>query len=362
MKRVFYNWDEKRDSLKVSVGIVAYNEEKNLPKILEDVVKQTYPHDQMEVVLVDSRSEDGTRDLMKKFAGEHEEEFFNIQVVDNTKRRQSCGWNCAIQAFTTEALIRVDAHSSIPPEFVTRNVEALEEGEMVTGGVRPNIVEEDSPWQQVLLTAESSMFGSSAAGFRREGKKAYVKSFFHGAYRREVFEKAGVFREDLGRTEDNEFHYRLRQNGFRLCMVPGIISYQMIRPKLGKMCRQKCANGYWIGLTVGVCPGCLSLYHFVPFAFVCGILFTSLLAWLSYPLLAVLMWSMYWLMAVGMAVLAIRGQKKYLGHLLLPVLFFFLHVSYGVGTLAGLVKMPFWRRKQVSTKNRFTCENQPEKE
>ena len=206
--------------MKVSVGIVAYNEEKNLPRILGDLIKQTFPHDQIEVVLVDSRSEDGTRDLMQKFSKENKEEFLNIQVVDNPKRRQSCGWNCAIQAFTTEALIRVDAHSSIPPEFVAGNVAALEEGEMVTGGVRPNIVEEESSWQQVLLTAESSMFGSSAAGFRREGEKAYVKSFFHGAYRREVFEKAGVFREDLGRTEDNEFHYRLRQNGFRLCMVP----------------------------------------------------------------------------------------------------------------------------------------------
>ena len=39
--------------MRISVGIVAYNEEKNLPRILEDVVKQTFPHDQMEVVLVD---------------------------------------------------------------------------------------------------------------------------------------------------------------------------------------------------------------------------------------------------------------------------------------------------------------------
>ena len=76
--------------MKVSVGIVAYNEEKNLPRILEDLTRQTFPHDQMEVVLVDSRSEDGTRDLMKKFAGEHKKEFSNIQVVDNPKRRQSC--------------------------------------------------------------------------------------------------------------------------------------------------------------------------------------------------------------------------------------------------------------------------------
>lgn len=331
--------------LDISIGIVAYNEEKNLPGILKDITLQTFPHGQMEVVLVDSMSEDGTRKIMEQFADRYGKEFLTVKVLENPGKIQSCGWNRAIDGFATEALIRIDAHSSIPADFVEKNVQALEEGEYVTGGVRPNMVEEDSPWQQVLLTAESSMFGSSAASFRREGKKAYVKSFFHGAYRREVFERAGRFREDLGRTEDNEFHYRLRQKGFRLCMVPGIISYQMIRPDLRKMCRQKFANGYWIGLTSGVCPGCLSLYHFVPFAFVCGIILTTVLALLSHPLLAVLMWSLYWILAIVMAGMAVRGQKKYAGHLLLPLLFFLLHISYGAGTFVGLIKMPFWRGK-----------------
>lgn len=359
----------------ISIGIVAFNEEKNLSGVFEDILKQSYPHKRIELVLVDSMSEDGTRDLMQKFAAEYAEEFLAIQIMENPGRILSCGWNRAVDAFTTDALVRIDAHSSIPADFVEKNVAALEEGESVVGGARPNIVEEDSPWQDVLLAAESSMFGSSAATFRRGGGKAYVKSLFHGAYRREVFEKAGRFREDLGRTEDNEFNYRVRQHGFRLCLVPEIISYQMIRPSLTKMCRQKFGNGYWVGLTAGVCPGCLSLYHFVPFAFVIGILVTTLLAIFSHPFLAILMWGMYWLLAVIMAVkettVAVQaaaespiaaktsaaretesaepamlyGRRANAGYVLLPVLFFLLHVSYGAGTFIGVVKMPFWRRK-----------------
>ena len=252
--------------MKITVGVVAYNEEKNLPSLLKDIEGQSYPHSEIEVVLADSMSTDGTRKVMEKWQKENRDFFLDIKIIENKGKIQSCGWNAVIDAFTTEALIRIDAHSSIPEDFVEKNVNALSEGEYVTGGMRPNIVEGDSAWQQVLLLAESSMFGSSIADFRRKEKKAYVKSFFHGAYRREVFEKAGKFREDLGRTEDNEFHYRIRQNGFRLCMVPGIISYQRIRPSLRKMCRQKYGNGYWVGRTAGICPGCLSLYHFVPFA------------------------------------------------------------------------------------------------
>lgn len=333
------------EKMNVSLCVVAYNEEKSLPGLLKDIEGQTYSHDRMEIILVDSCSEDRTREIMQQFAGEKKDEFLAIQVVDNPGRIQSCGWNEAITHFTTEVIIRVDAHSHIPEQFVEKNVENLETGEMISGGVRPVLAEQETPWSRTLLLAEESMFGSSVSSFRRKGERAYVKSFFHGAYRREVFEKAGGFREDLGRTEDNELHYRLRQCGYKLCMSPDIISYQYIRPTLRKMCRQKYGNGYWVGLTFGVCPGCLSLYHFVPGAFVCGILFTIVLAMFGFPWLAVLMWGAYWLLAVVMALLAVRGEKKNGWQMLLPAMFFLLHVSYGAGTLLGVLKMPFWRRR-----------------
>lgn len=325
--------------MKITIGVVAYNEENNLPSLLRDIEAQSYPHADMEVVLADSMSTDDTRKVMQEWQKKKKDTFLDIKIIENSGKIQSCGWNAVIDTFTTEVLIRIDAHSSIPADFVEKNVKALSEGEFVTGGVRPNIVEGDSVWQQVLLLAESSMFGSSIADFRRKEKKAYVKSFFHGAYRREVFEKAGKFREDLGRTEDNEFHYRIRQNGFKLCMVPGIVSYQRIRPSLRKMCRQKYGNGYWVGRTAGICPGCLSLYHFVPFAFVLGIVATTVFGLLVHPFPAILMWSLYWLLAVVMAVAAVKGQKKNIRQITLPVLFFLLHISYGVGTCLGLLSL-----------------------
>ena len=84
--------------------------------------------------------------------------------------------------YTGEAVIRVDAHAHIPEDFVSKNVKVLEEGEMVVGGVRPNIVDEETPWKDTLLLAESSMFGSSIAPYRNGGngteEKIYMKSLF----------------------------------------------------------------------------------------------------------------------------------------------------------------------------------------
>ena len=115
-------------------------------------------------------------------------------MVDNPKKVLAPGWNNAITHSTGDIIIRVDAHAEIPPEFVENNVRHHEEGEMVTGGARPNIIDGSTPFKQTLLMAESSVFGSSAADFRRNGKKRYVRSIFHGAYRREVFEKVGLFK------------------------------------------------------------------------------------------------------------------------------------------------------------------------
>lgn len=333
--------------MKVSVCVVAYNEEKNLPALLECIKKQTYSHQKMEVVLIDGISNDSTKKIMLQFKEENKE-FYQVQVLDNPKRKQACGWNVAIKNYTGDVIIRVDAHASIPENFVEENVKVLQTGEYVCGGKRPNIIDESTPWKENLLLAEQSMFGSSIASYRRSGKKTYVNSLFHGAYRREVFEKAGLFDEQLGRTEDNEIHYRIRQAGYKICYSPNIVSYQHTRSTLKSMLKQKYGNGYWVALTLKACPKCLSCYHFVPLAFVGAIIATSILAAVGYPIWGYMMWGAYWTVSIIMAILSVRGHKKKVQQLLLPILFFLLHISYGIGSLMGLLKLPFWKyKKQV---------------
>ena len=74
--------------------------------------------------------------------------------------------------------LRIDAHAEIPPEFIERNVNYHKQGEMITGGARPNIIDRETAWKRTLLMAESSMFGSSIADFRHNSEKRYVKSIF----------------------------------------------------------------------------------------------------------------------------------------------------------------------------------------
>ncbi|MEJ8734536.1 glycosyltransferase family 2 protein [Mediterraneibacter sp. ICN-202921] len=326
----------------VSFCVIAYNEEHALRSLFEDIKNQSYPHEKIEVILVDSMSTDKTKDLMKSFAAE-KNDFMRVLVLDNPKKIQAAGWNVAIKASSCDIIMRIDAHTMIPKDFVLKNVKCIESGENVSGGPRPSIAEEDTPWKHTLLLAESSMFGSSIAEYRRSHHKRYVKSVFHGAYKREVFENAGLFNEDLGRTEDNEMHYRIKRAGYKICYSPNIISYQHTRNTWQGMIRQKYGNGYWIGLTMGVCPQCFSLYHFVPMLFIIAIITALILAGAGIKLPGTILFVCYFILAIVMSLLASKGEKKYWQYVLLPLIFFSLHISYGIGTIVGLIKMPFWR-------------------
>lgn len=329
----------------VSLCMIAYNEAEALDGVLRDFQLQDYPHELIEVVLVDSMSTDATRDKMERFKNT-DYGFRNVAIVQCAKKNQAFSWNAALMTATGDVIIRVDAHARIPRNFVSRNVYNLNQGEDVVGGGRPNITSDVSPWKLTLLAAEDSLFGSSVASYRRPAtQKEYLDSLFHAAYRREVIQKVGGFNENLGRTEDNEFHYRIRKAGYKLCCCPDIISYQHSRNNLKDMIRQKYSNGRWIGLTLSECPGCLSYFHFAPFAFVMMIILCSIIAALGFPILLYTLLLVYGMFDIVNAVGCFTMKNLQPQFVFLPFIFPILHVSYGIGTIVGLIQIPSWQKK-----------------
>ncbi len=327
----------------ISFAIVAFNEETYLPELLNDLKQQDYPHSKIEVLLIDSMSTDNTRRIMEDFSAE-DNGFLAVKVLENPKKIIPCGHNVALENYTGEALVRIDAHASMPADFISKNVVVLNSGEMASGGRRPNIIDDSTPFKETLLSAEQSMFGSGFASYRNSNKKMYTSSLFCGMYKREIYDNVGKYNELLPRSEDNDMTYRIRKAGFKLCYSPDIVFYQHTRNSLPKMLKQKYLNGYWIGKTMGISPKCFSLFHFVPFAFVLAIIFTTVLASFGFPLLSYLMWIAYISLITVMTVAEII-KKPVITNLLLPFIFFLLHISYGVGTLLGLIVMPFWVKK-----------------
>ena len=204
----------------VTFGVIAYNEHRYLPELLDDLMQQTYNKKLIEVILVDGESTDDTWQIMLDFRDKHKDEFRDVKTLKNTKRVQPAGWNMVIKKSTTDVLLRIDAHARLPKDFIEKNMDRINSGECVCGGPRENIIDEDTPWKQMLLMAEQSMFGSGFASYRQETvEKKDVKSLFHGAYRKEVLEKVGLFNEGLCRAV---LHTSCRIKVLQLGNNPGI--------------------------------------------------------------------------------------------------------------------------------------------
>src|SRR5688572_21258972 len=110
----------------VSIIVPCYNEEKTIHHLLNAIFAQTYPRTQMELIVSDGMSTDGTRRVVAKFQNEHTD--FNIRVIENMARTIPSGLNQAIRHARGEFIVRLDAHSIPIREYVERCIVAHQSG------------------------------------------------------------------------------------------------------------------------------------------------------------------------------------------------------------------------------------------
>ena len=150
--------------------------------------------------------------------------------------------------------------------------------------------------------------------------------------------KVGSFNEELTRTEDNDYSYRIRKAGYKIRFDSRIHSEQVIRPSLSAMIRQKYHNGYWIGRTLFVQPGCVEVYHLVPGAFVLAIAGGIALRLRGVKLPLRLLAASYGTADLALSALSLPTLNPPTSKAAsLPLIFPALHIAYGIGTWKGIV-------------------------
>lgn len=332
----------------VSVVVGLLNEEKFLPRLIEDFKKQIYNHNEIELIFIDGMSKDDSWKILEDFKNSNHD-FYDVVLLKNPKVILSAGMNVGIKAAKGECILKVDCHSHITDNFIENNVKIIEEGEDVCGGPRPNIIENADNFSKTLLLVEENMFGSGIADYRKKTTKKYVSSVFQGMYKKSIFDKIGLLDEKVGRVEDNELHYRIRKNGYKIRYSNDILSYQYTRPTLKRMLKQKYSNGYWIGKVSHVYPKAFSIFHFVPLAFVLAIIFSLCMIPIT-SIFIILLSSVYFLFTILITIMTIINNKFNITILLMPIILFLIHVYYGVGTLVGLIKGFSWKKEYYSSK------------
>lgn len=319
----------------VSVIIPTRNEEAHIGQTLDSVLNNDYPRERLEVIVVDGMSEDRTREIVERYSLKHK----FIRFLENPLRITPAALNVAIKHAAGEIIMRMDAHCSYFPDYISKCVTHLRQGNADNvGGICITISGTESLMAKTIALVLSSRFGVGNSHFRvGVDTPKYVDTVPFGCYEKRVFEDVGLFDEGLVRNQDIEFNSRLRKSGGKVLLVPEIKSCYYARSTLQKLCSQNWGNGVWnIRLTKKM-PGSLSARHFIPMFFVLGMLgglLLSIFSGLGLALLA-LVFGSYLLASLAFSVkIGLREGLKYTP--ILPLVFFSLHSSYGLGMLWGV--------------------------
>ena len=330
--------------LKVSVIIPCVDEAKFIGPCLDSVLSGEFPLDQLEILVVDGVSKDGTRHIVDGYAARHS----NIQRLDNPRGSAPCALNIGLAHAKGEIIVRVDAHVIYPPNYISCLVQWLEQSAADNvGGIVATIPADERPTSRAIATALSHPFGVGDSWFRiGTGKPRWVETVPFGCYPRAVFARIGAFDEELPRNQDDEFNYRLIKNGGRILLVPEIISGYYARDSYGKLWRMYFQYGLFKPLVIRKIGAVIRIRQVVPALLVLSIMTGLLLAvWVPrFLMAAALIFGLYGCAVMVASVIAAR--RTGVGLRVAPWLcaaFVTIHWAYGLGFLCGIFKVAFWQ-------------------
>jgi glycosyltransferase involved in cell wall biosynthesis len=330
---------------RVSIVVPCYNEQATIRPLLEAIFQQTYPYTEMEVVIADGLSEDGTRDAIAHFQREYPD--LSVRVVENSARTIPSAVNCAIRMSNGEIIVRLDAHSRPFPDYVERCIGALEAGFGDNVGGVWQIVPGGKSWiAGSVAVAAAHPLGVGDAGYRIGAYASLVDTVPFGAFHRSLIDKIGWFDESLHSNEDYEFNTRIRQNGGRVWLDPEIVTVYYARSTLRELARQYWRYGYWKLRMLRRYPGTLRWRQALPPLFTASLIGFALLFW--WP-------PARWLVALEIAVYgavllvagllsAVHQRKPYI-LIGVPLSIATMHLAWGGGFLWSMILSMLKRTK-----------------
>ena len=225
----------------ISIIIPIWNESKFIGRILESILNQKNNDQRVEIIISDGISDDGTRDIIQAYIKSNN----NIMLIDNPGRIVSVGFNMALSVARGDIIIRIDGHSEIPKDFLYSCISTFKnvEADCVGGATKHKSY---SIIGNAISIAQTSRFGVGGVLFRTGVKHGqYVDTLAFGAYKKEVFEKIGGYDEELVRNQDDEFNFRLIQNGGKIWLDPSIRSAYYSRSTFIGLFKQYFQYGFY---------------------------------------------------------------------------------------------------------------------
>lgn len=316
----------------VSVIAPCRNERGHVLAFCDAVAAQRLPPGvQMEVLVADGQSDDGTREALAQRCRADA----RFRLINNPGRIVSSGLNRCLEQARGAVIVRMDLHTTYADDYIAECLAALERsGAANVGG--PWRAEGEGGMQRAIAAAFQSRWIAGGARSRDLGYEGPVDTVYLGCWPRASFDRHGPFDESLVRNQDDEHNLRLTRAGALVWQSARIRSSYRPRAGLAALFRQQRQYGYWKPFVMRKHGRAASLRQLVPGLLVgaCGLLALLGLAW---PLAWLALAELLALYALFVAACSLATAREAGMELLprLPAVIVAYHGGYGLGTLRG---------------------------
>src|SRR4030042_6831371 len=223
----------------LSIIVLSYNTKDLLRLCLSSIRKAKTPNINIQLIVVDNASSDGSVELVKK-------EFPWVELIESKKNLgYSAGNNLGISKSDGEYILFLNSDVEIEKNSLTEILEFIKNNESVgavtpkvdlfTGGMDPDCHRGfPTPWASITyfsgleaLFPKTKIFGSYHLGYLDFNKAHEIDAGF-GTFmliRRDVLENVGNWDESyFFYGEDLDYFYRIKKSGWKVMFYPKVLA------------------------------------------------------------------------------------------------------------------------------------------
>lgn len=320
----------------VSIIIPILNEQKFIKELLLTINRQSYPLDEIEVILIDGGSTDNTINVINELSKSIK---YHLILLHNEKKVPVTALNMGLKNAKGKIVMRLDAHSNYESRYIEKIVSQLINSKEYcnVGGVAKAVGYDNI--SNAIATVLNSPIGVGGAKFRYAKQPIETDSLFPGAWWKSDLIRINGWNENWIVNEDAELNIRLKKETNRKIMIiPDINLEYYPRNSFGKLTRQYFRYGYWRNKTSVEHPESMRLSHIIPPYFIITLLVLFLLKFFYIFLLVTLF---YFLLILTFSIKFVAKKNINFSYIILSILI--THFSWGAGAIVGYVKfgLPF---------------------
>jgi len=193
----------------VSVIIPAHNEETEISDAIEALLRQNYPKNKIEIIIVDDNSTDRTREVVSKYP---------VKLFLHAENRGAgAARNTGIKNARGDIVAFTDAHNIANENWLTNLLKHYDDQDLGGVGGADYVVFDTTNWKRRIILECMSLYAGS--------KKMATTSGSNQSFRKSILEKIGGYDENLLKSQEAEINWRVEKAGYKIEFEPNAKVY-----------------------------------------------------------------------------------------------------------------------------------------